>query len=299
MFKLATLVAGLLLAIVMSQPAVAQVAEAQRWLNRLGLDAGPADGVAGPRTLKAWSDFARHRGLPEDAPLDAAALEELRGQQNARMPKAKGIKLEVVGDRFPSRDTYRLDAGDPTAFAVTLRPGDYDPVDYRGGSAQERQRGWSLFKQRAELSSQTLKAGRIYTVDFEVMVDNAAAGTIFQIHRGGSGGAVMLQVFPDAIRANMNEAVQNALVHQGDLFGKWLAIRIVFFPDPKGNSWIRTYVNGELTLDTSSIAPLYPMHEAQLRFGLYRGSGRGLSTTAMFRNIALMEGDQGAPAGTR
>lgn len=296
MFRLRILLQAFALFFVLVQPALAQVAEAQRWLNRLGLEAGAADGVAGPKTMKAWNDFLAHRGLPPDMALDAAAVVELRGQQKVDLPKAKGIRVEVVGDRFPSKDTYRLDETDPSAFSVTLRPGDYDPVDYtRSGSSQERQRGWSLFKQRAELMSQTLKAGQIYTVDFEVMIDNVGAGTFFQIHRGGSGGAIMLGAFPNAIRANMNEAVQNAAVHQGEWYGNWVSLRVVFFADPGGSSWIRTYADGELTLDTSTVKAHYPMQEAQLRFGLYRGAARGQVTTAMFRRISLSEGDLGPP----
>jgi peptidoglycan hydrolase-like protein with peptidoglycan-binding domain len=277
-------------------PVQAQVAQAQRLLNALGLEAGPADGAAGERTMRAWREFLTHRGLPLDTPLDAAAVTELRGQHDIRFPKASGVKWRIEGDRFPSRDTYLLDENDPTAFAMTLRPGDYDPVDYTGsGSSQERQHGWSLFKQRAELGSQELRVGQTYTVDFEVMIDNVAAGTFFQIHRGS--GAIMLAAFPNAIRANMNEAIQNSAVYQGDWYGKWLSLRVVFFPDPEGKSWIRTYVDGELTLDTSKVNSLYPMHEARLHFGLYRGASRGQATTASFRGITLTQGDMGAPGG--
>jgi peptidoglycan hydrolase-like protein with peptidoglycan-binding domain len=296
MLRSALALSALLAFMLLAAPVQAQVAQAQRLLNALGLEAGPADGAAGEKTMRPWREFLAHRGLPPETPLDAAGLAELKGQQDVRFPQAKGLTFHVNAGRFPSKDTYRLDENDPTAFSVTLRPGDHDPVNYTGsGSSQERQHGWSLFKQRAEIDSQELRAGRTYTVDFEVKIENVGAGTFFQVHRGDSGGAMMFEAFPNAIRINASEAIQNMAVYQGDWFDKWLRIRLVFHPSPSGDSWFRTYVNGEMTLDTSKLDARYPMHEATLHFGLYRGASRGQATTASFRGIALSQGDLGPP----
>ncbi len=291
--------AVLLMFFSMQNPAHAQVAEAQKLLNALGLNAGPADGVAGQNTMRAWQEFLAHRQLPLDTPLDAAGLAELRGQTDVTMPRAEGLELWLSNGRFPSKDTYRLDPEDPTAFVVTLRPGDYDPADYsQSVEVQELQHGWNLTKQRAEIKSRELKAGQTYTVDFEVKVDNVAGGTFFQIHRGGSAGGVMLGTFPDSIRLNANEAIQNMAVLRGDWYGEWQALRVVFHPSPDGASWFRIYANGQLAIDTSNINPRYPMHEASLTFGLYRGSARGVESSAWYRNIRFAEGDLGPPLTT-
>jgi len=45
-------------------PAREQVRETQRRLNELGFDAGPADGIAGPRTRAAIRDYQEQNGLP-------------------------------------------------------------------------------------------------------------------------------------------------------------------------------------------------------------------------------------------
>lgn len=51
---------------------------AQALLNDLGYDAGPPDGVAGPRTLRAVAAFRLDRQLPGTTEIDAALLEALR-----------------------------------------------------------------------------------------------------------------------------------------------------------------------------------------------------------------------------
>jgi hypothetical protein len=57
------------------------VKEAQSILNGLGLDAGPADGLMGPRTEKAISNFQKISDLEATGQLDEVTLEELRSVQ--------------------------------------------------------------------------------------------------------------------------------------------------------------------------------------------------------------------------
>lgn len=65
-----------------SNPGVPEVltmsmAQAQRRLAELGFDPGPADGMAGPRTLNALRAFQRARGLDVNGRLDAATMAQL------------------------------------------------------------------------------------------------------------------------------------------------------------------------------------------------------------------------------
>src|SRR5262245_25749937 len=55
----------------------AEVAEVQQLLKKMGLDPGPPDGIAGAKTVKAFSDWAKIRGI-ENAKPDSINLEILR-----------------------------------------------------------------------------------------------------------------------------------------------------------------------------------------------------------------------------
>ncbi|MBS0013238.1 MAG: lytic murein transglycosylase [Desulfobacterales bacterium] len=57
-----------------------QIKEIQQNLNRLGFDAGPADGVAGPRTRAAIRAFQQNHDLAADGYPSAKLLERLRAQ---------------------------------------------------------------------------------------------------------------------------------------------------------------------------------------------------------------------------
>jgi peptidoglycan hydrolase-like protein with peptidoglycan-binding domain len=55
----------------------AEVAEVQQLLKKMGLEPGPPDGIAGAKTVKAFSDWAKIGGI-KDAKLDTVNLEILR-----------------------------------------------------------------------------------------------------------------------------------------------------------------------------------------------------------------------------
>lgn len=275
-------------------PVEAQVVQVQRLLAGLMLDPGPADGAAGPKTMAAWKKFLKHRGLPEDLPIDAAGLEEISGQTRITAPRAAGLELSMNGDRFPSRDSYALAPDDAGAFTLKLKAGDYDTVDYRGSdSIFEQAPGFNLNKQRAELVSQKLRADRIYTVDFEVRVNNARGGSFFQMHGPGNSGIAYLMAYEDQIRLSAGPDLQTA-AFRGSWLGEWQRIRVVFFPSSKGESWFRIYVNGMQTLDTSTQSSKLVMKGATLHFGLYRGNS-STETVADYRNLAFRQGDAGPP----
>lgn len=56
------------------------VRAAQEALRHKGFDPGPTDGVMGPRTMAALSDFQRANGLPVTGKLDARTASELVGE---------------------------------------------------------------------------------------------------------------------------------------------------------------------------------------------------------------------------
>ncbi|MCZ6592664.1 MAG: peptidoglycan-binding protein [Alphaproteobacteria bacterium] len=67
-----------------------QVRKAQRQLNALGFNVGPTDGVAGPRTRAAVSDYQKHRKLPVTGVLD----EDLFAQLAAGKTDDKPVERE-------------------------------------------------------------------------------------------------------------------------------------------------------------------------------------------------------------
>lgn len=56
------------------------VRDTQIGLNRLGYDAGPADGVTGPRTRQAINTFQANNGLPVDGRPSQRLLDEINRQ---------------------------------------------------------------------------------------------------------------------------------------------------------------------------------------------------------------------------
>jgi len=72
---------------------VADVKNAQQKLKTLGLYQGDVDGIAGPDTRRAVSQFQQQRNLPESGELDQATMEALRGsgenQQQGSAPSAQ------------------------------------------------------------------------------------------------------------------------------------------------------------------------------------------------------------------
>lgn len=75
-----------------------QVREAQRQLKSLGFDAGPTDGVAGPRTRAAVSDYQKQRSLPVTGILDEDLFAQLAAGKSDDTPEERE---EQVAKREP------------------------------------------------------------------------------------------------------------------------------------------------------------------------------------------------------
>jgi localization factor PodJL len=63
----------------LSQP-LQLISKAQSMLNRQGFDAGPSDGVIGPKTRDAVKAYQRSRGLPQTGIIDRDLIEVLAGR---------------------------------------------------------------------------------------------------------------------------------------------------------------------------------------------------------------------------
>lgn len=63
-----------------SPDANGEIRRAQLALRDHGLYDGPVDGISGPRTRQALTEFQRRQGLPQTAQLDAATSEALRDE---------------------------------------------------------------------------------------------------------------------------------------------------------------------------------------------------------------------------
>jgi peptidoglycan hydrolase-like protein with peptidoglycan-binding domain/surface antigen len=72
----------------------ALVQRTQRLLNDLGYKAGPADGVAGPKTREAVRAYQRKSGLPADGKASAALLRRLEASQRT----AEALSGAPLGD---------------------------------------------------------------------------------------------------------------------------------------------------------------------------------------------------------
>src|SRR5512147_1524189 len=60
--------------------APADIREGQRLLNTLGYDAGAADGLIGPRTRSAITDYQARNGLERTGQLTSRLLHQLRSK---------------------------------------------------------------------------------------------------------------------------------------------------------------------------------------------------------------------------
>jgi len=215
-------------------------------------------------------------------------------------PEASGLKLCKKG-RFPRKNSFERSSEDTSKFTLRLQSGDYDGADYTSEEARNSVFSSTKFinftKQRAELRHcRNIAHGKTYTLDFDIKISHFSAGSIFQIHAGGSQGSANLTAYQDAIRLIAGQEFNNVAVYRGDWLNEWLSFRIVFRADRADKTFFRFYVNGEETFTTEgrNASYTYSKKGANLSFGLYRGKNPN-SAEASYRNIKLSKGDLGQP----
>ena len=276
----------------LKSPAVAQtrtqIREIQNVLAEIGLEPGPADGAMGPKTRAALERFLDHRGVDFDGTVSNEIWREVIGITRVDLPDTPGLRMQMGQPRFTSADSYSRDPNDPRVFTLRLRKGDYDPVDYRGNRNIFSSGAMvNLGKQRAELSSQRLRLSQAYTIEFDVLVSSPTAGTFFQFK--ASEPAMVLLSYPDAIRFNAGQSVQNVALLRGDWIGNWHHFKIGFYPDGGRGTWVQFIVDDNEVFDSRGRDLDFPFDYAFLKCGLYRGK---VTTPAAvtFRNLSLRNG---------
>ena len=89
----------------------ASVREAQRHLNALGYDAGPADGISGRRTRAAVSSYQRRQGLPETGTVTSELITRL---DNSVYLNGSEARKQASGQSKPpsSAELKKVEAAD-------------------------------------------------------------------------------------------------------------------------------------------------------------------------------------------
>ncbi len=96
-------------------PTRAQIRDVQVQLNALGFDAGPPDGIAGPRTRTAISEFQEQRGL--------AVTGTITGELTAQLDeRAEGDNPTAPGEQAAARQPAAEQPPAPPAPIVEDRP---------------------------------------------------------------------------------------------------------------------------------------------------------------------------------
>lgn len=99
-------------------PTRAEILEAQQFLDQLGYDPGRPDGLMGPNTARAISEFQRDAGIQQTGSVTDALIARLRVA--ASSPSDGGEHAIPQRAEGPSFDCAR--AGTPTEFAICASP---------------------------------------------------------------------------------------------------------------------------------------------------------------------------------
>jgi hypothetical protein len=114
------------------------IREIQFMLLRLGMDPGPIDGIAGPKTTKAFLTYVERSGMPAEplvngGRIPAGVLARLRTEASRAI---------LGGDAKPETSTAPAAATPPPAPAPPTQPNDrfadcsYRPEDFRIGNTE-------------------------------------------------------------------------------------------------------------------------------------------------------------------
>ena len=110
-----------------------RVEHAQAWLNALGFDAGPADGLMGGRTRSAIKAYQRARGQTVTGELDRSTMHGLRQENQAasgREPRRTGSRdgASSAGAGVPAPQTSSQPSQLVIDTQVELRRRGYDEL---------------------------------------------------------------------------------------------------------------------------------------------------------------------------
>jgi peptidoglycan hydrolase-like protein with peptidoglycan-binding domain len=114
------------------------IREIQFMLLRLGMDPGPIDGVAGPKTTKAFLTFVERSGMPVQPLVNGGRIS---GALLARL-RTEASRVILGGEAKPETSTAPAAATPPPTPAPSAQPTDrfadcsYRPEDFRIGNTQ-------------------------------------------------------------------------------------------------------------------------------------------------------------------
>jgi TPR repeat protein len=103
-----------------------QIRDAQRLLNELGFDAGPADGITGKRTRAAVRDYQDRNGLPSTGAVTAELLAQLAAEFSGDKPAQTEEQIAV-------REPEEPGVPSPPAPAVAVPPVQVQDCDRLAG----------------------------------------------------------------------------------------------------------------------------------------------------------------------
>ena len=114
------------------------IREIQFMLLRLGMDPGPIDGIAGPKTTKAFLTFVERSGMPVQPLVNGGRISDVI---LARL-RTEASRVILGGEAKPDAATAPVAATPPPAPAPPAEPTDrfancsYQPEDFRIGNTQ-------------------------------------------------------------------------------------------------------------------------------------------------------------------
>jgi peptidoglycan hydrolase-like protein with peptidoglycan-binding domain len=114
------------------------IREIQFMLLRLGMDPGPIDGIAGPKTTRAFLTFVERSGMPVQPLVNGGLIPDTI---LARL-RTEASRVILGGGAKPDASTAPTAATPPSAPAPPAQPTDrfadcsYQPEDFRIGNTQ-------------------------------------------------------------------------------------------------------------------------------------------------------------------
>lgn len=173
-----------------------QVEKAQRWLNRLGFDAGTADGLMGSRTRAAIRAYQRNRGHAVSGELDLSTMRGLREEfriATGEAPRRTASQRGSSDDRVPAGG---LPPRSDSASAQLV-------IDTQ---VELRRRGYDVPVVTGDLDYKTVTAIRKFEQDQRLLVTGEPSAPLLERIR--STDAVLS-------RHDLVRSVQQALTERG------------------------------------------------------------------------------------
>lgn len=177
-----------------------QVENAQRWLNRLGFDAGPVDGFTGRRTQDAIRAYQRARGQTVSGQLDRATLRSLRQEYRV----ATGAEPQRTA--APAPTPAPTPATDIPAPGMPPMPSPASTQLVVDTQVELRRRGYDVPVVNGTLDARTAEAIRSFEHDQRLLVTGLPSAPLLERIRS---------IEPVLSRRELTRGVQLALTERG------------------------------------------------------------------------------------